>query len=155
MKVLSKKCVGKRNVYDLTVPGTHNFVAEGVVAHNSGARKFCIDANVDNITELAAVTAIYRPGPLKANVHRKYVKAKANPEDETYDHPVIKDILGPTYGFIVFQESFMLLAQKLAGFTEGESDGMRKTLVKKDLTSLGKKSQEKEALEKKFVEGYY
>lgn len=47
----------------------------------------------------------------------------------------------------------MTLAQKLAGFSPGESDKMRKTLVKKDLTSLGKKSEEKEALEKKFVDG--
>jgi DNA polymerase III subunit alpha len=120
---------------------------------SSGARKFCKDAQVNNVTELAAVTAIYRPGPLKANVHRDYVKAKANPAAQVYDHPVIKEVLEETCGFIVFQESFMLLAVKLAGFTEGDSDKMRKTLVKKDLTSLGKKSSEKEALEKKFVDG--
>lgn len=52
-----------------------------------------------------------------------------------------------------FQEQFMILAQKLAGFNPGDSDKMRKTLVKKDLTSLGKKSEEKELLEKKFVDG--
>ena len=118
-----------------------------------GARKFCLNAQPDNITDLAAITAIYRPGPLKANVHKKYVEAKANPFEIEYEHPVVEDVLGPTYGFIVFQEQFMVLAQKLAGFTAGESDGMRKTLVKKDLTSLGKKSAEKEVLEKKFIEG--
>ena len=118
-----------------------------------GARKFCLNAQPDNITDLAAITAIYRPGPLKANVHKKYVAAKANPEDIEYEHPIVEEVLGPTHGFIVFQEQFMVLAQKLAGFTAGESDGMRKTLVKKDLTSLGKKTQEKEALETKFIEG--
>jgi len=120
---------------------------------STGARKFCVAAQPKNITELAAITAIYRPGPLKANVHIKYVKARRDPSSVEFDHPVLKDVLGPTYGFIVFQEQFMLLAQKLAGFTPGESDKMRKTLVKKDLTSLGKKVTEKEELRKKFVSG--
>ena len=118
-----------------------------------GARKLCMEAQPQSVEEFAAVTAIYRPGPLKANVHKKYVEAKKDPEKIEYDHPVIKEVLGPTYGFIVMQEQFMILAQKLAGFNPGESDKMRKTLVKKDLTSLGKKSEEKEALEKKFVDG--
>jgi len=120
---------------------------------STGARKFCVLAKPKNITELAAITAIYRPGPLKANVHIKYVKARRDPSSVEFDHPVLKDVLGPTYGFIVFQEQFMLLAQKLAGFTPGESDKMRKTLVKKDLTSLGKKVTEKEELRKKFISG--
>lgn len=120
---------------------------------STGARKFCVLAKPQNITELAAITAIYRPGPLKARVHVKYVKARRDPNSVEFDHPVLKDVLGPTYGFIVFQEQFMLLAQKLAGFTPGESDKMRKTLVKKDLTSLGKKVTEKEELRKKFING--
>lgn len=118
-----------------------------------GARKFCLEAQPDNIEELAAITAIYRPGPLKANVHKQYVEAKKNPEGVVYDHPVIKEILGKTYGFIVMQEHFMLLAQKLAGFSPGESDAMRKTLVKKDLTSLDKKADEKLALAINFIDG--
>jgi DNA polymerase III subunit alpha len=118
-----------------------------------GARKFCLEAQPDNITDLAAITAIYRPGPLKANVHKLYVKAKQDAENVVYDHPMIEKVLGSTYGFIAFQEQFMLLAQHLAGFTPGESDAMRKTLVKKDLTSLGKKAKEKEELELKFIEG--
>jgi DNA polymerase-3 subunit alpha len=118
-----------------------------------GARKFCLKAQPNNITDLAAITAIYRPGPLKANVHKLYVKAKRDAENIKYDHPAIKNVLGSTYGFIAFQEQFMLLAQQLAGFSPGDSDKMRKTLVKKDLTSLGKKAKEKEELEKKFVEG--
>lgn len=120
---------------------------------SDGARKFCIEAQPKSILELGAITAIYRPGPLKANVHKKYVEAQRDNSKARYDHPTIKDVLGNTFGFIVFQEQFMLLAQKLAGFSPGDSDKMRKTLVKKDLTSLGKKSEEKEVLEKKFVEG--
>ena len=118
-----------------------------------GARKFCLEAQPDNITDLSAITAIYRPGPLKANVHKLFVQAKSDAANIKYDHPAIQNVLGSTYGFIAFQEQFMLLAQQLAGFTPGESDAMRKTLVKKDLTSLDKKADEKVALETKFIDG--
>ena len=126
--------------------GVFQFTAEG-------ARKFCENAKPTSIEELAALTAIYRPGPLRANVHKKYVRDKKRSSSIEYDHPVIEDILGPTFGHITFQEQFMLLAQKLAGFSPGESDKMRKTLVKKSLDTIGKKGAERDALRKKFVDG--
>ena len=126
--------------------GVFQFTAEG-------SRKFCEDAKPTTIEELAAITAIYRPGPLRANVHKKYVKDKSQASDVKYDHPIIQEILGSTFGHITFQEQFMLLAQKLAGFTPGESDKMRKTLVKKSLDTIGSKGAERDALRKKFVEG--
>ena len=121
-----------------------------------GARKFCMEAKPRTIEELATITAIYRPGPLAANVHKKYVKAKKSVEDGNeieYDHPIIKEILDETYGFISFQEQFMLLGQRLAGFDKGASDKMRKTLVKKSLDSNDAKVKEREELRKKFVNG--
>tara|TARA_B100000131_G_scaffold323267_1_gene381190 strand:- start:1831 stop:5466 length:3636 start_codon:yes stop_codon:yes gene_type:complete len=118
-----------------------------------GARKFCLAAKPTSIEELAALTAIYRPGPLKANVHRKYVKAKRNASEIKYEHPVIEKVLGPTFNFVVFQEQFMTLAVELAGFTPGESDKLRKTLVKKSLDTMGKKGGEREAARKKFIKG--
>ena len=121
----------------------------------AGARRFCLAAQPTTITELAALTAIYRPGPLKANVHRKYVKAKKNASEIKYDHPVIEKVLGPTFNFVVFQEQFMTLAVELAGFSPGESDKLRKTLVKKSLDTMGRKGGEREAARKKFVEGAY
>jgi DNA polymerase-3 subunit alpha len=86
-------------------------------------------------------------------VHKLYVKAKQDASKVKYDHPVIQDVLGPTFGYVVFQEQFMMLAEKLAGFTPGEADQLRKTLVKKSLDTLGKKSSEKEAAMQQFVEG--
>lgn len=120
---------------------------------NSGARKFCMQAKPNNIEELAAVTAIYRPGPLKANVHNMYVDAGNDLSKIVYDHPIIEKVLGPTRGFIVFQESFMLLSMELAGFSEGEADQMRKTLVKKSLDTADKKGGERTMLREKFVSG--
>ena len=121
-----------------------------------GARSFCLAAKPRTIEELATITAIYRPGPLAAGVHKKYVKAKKSVEDGNpikYDHPFIEEILSETYGFISFQEQFMLLAQKLANFDKGASDKMRKTLVKKSLDSNAGKVQERIDLRKKFVNG--
>jgi DNA polymerase-3 subunit alpha len=138
--------VWKHVYHDGRFVGVFQFTADG-------ARKFCLEAKPTNIGELAALTAIYRPGPLKANVHKLYVKAKKDASKIKYDHPVIEEVLGPTFGYVVFQEQFMMLAQKLAGFSPGEADQLRKTLVKKSLDTLGKKSSEKEEARKKFIEG--
>lgn len=119
----------------------------------SGARKFCMQAKPNNIDELAAVTAIYRPGPLKANVHNMYVDAGKDLSKIKYDHPLIEKVLGATRGFITFQEQFMLLAMELSGFSEGEADQMRKTLVKKSLDTADKKGGERAVLREKFVSG--
>ena len=126
--------------------GVFQFTAEG-------ARRFCEDAKPTSIVELAALTAIYRPGPLRANVHKKYVKDKAHADQIEYAHPIIKEILGPTFGHVTFQEQFMLLAQKLGGFTPAESDKLRKTLVKKSLDTMGKKGGEREEARVKFITG--
>ena len=138
--------VWKHVYHDAHFTGVFQFTAPG-------ARKFCLAAQPMSIEELAALTAIYRPGPLKANVHRKYVKSKRNAPEIKYDHPVIEKILSPTFNFVVFQEQFMTLAVELAGFTPGESDKLRKTLVKKSLDTMGKKGGEREAARKKFIQG--
>jgi len=121
----------------------------------AGARNFAMEAKPQNIEDLAAVTAIYRPGPLKANVHKKYVKAKndAMTKAPKYAHPVIEEVLGPTYGFIAFQEQFMLLAQKLAGFSPAEGDKLRKTLVKKSVEKLDAIYKERQDAREKFIKG--
>jgi len=132
----------------------HNGKFAGVFQFTaSGARKFCLDAQPTSIEELAALTAIYRPGPLKANVHRKYVESKNNVKSIKYEHPVIEKVLGPSYNFVVFQEQFMTLAVELAGFSPGESDQLRKTLVKKSLDTMGKKGDEREEARLKFIKG--
>ena len=138
--------VWKHVYHDGHFAGVFQFTAQG-------ARNFAMEAKPVNIKELASLTAIYRPGPLKANVHKKYVKAKQNADQIKYDHPIIEEILGPTFGYVVFQEQFMLLAQKLSGFDPGESDKLRKTLVKKSLDTLHSKGSEKDIARKKFIEG--
>ena len=72
-----------------------------------------MQAKPRSIEDLATITAIYRPGPLAANVHKKYVAAGKSLDSITYDHPVLEEILKESRGFVVFQEQFMLIAQKL------------------------------------------
>jgi len=129
-------------------PGLFQFTADG-------ARQFCADSKPISIDELAAITAIYRPGPLKANVHLKYVEARAQIESGRmkYAHPIIEDVLSKTRGFVVYQEAFMILAQRLGGFSPAESDKLRKTLVKKSLDTLGAKDDERAVAKTKFIEG--
>jgi DNA polymerase-3 subunit alpha len=140
------KKVWKHTYEDGRLTAVFQFTADG-------ARRFCLDAKPKDIETLGALTAIYRPGPLKANVHRKFVNAKKNAHKIKYDHPVIKEVLGPTFNFVIFQEQFMLLAQKLAGFSPGESDKLRKTLVKKSLDTLDGKASEREIAKEKFISG--
>ena len=118
----------------------------------AGARKFCKAVKPTKIEDLTAITAIYRPGPLKANVHNLFVDARKLDKID-YPHPIIEQILGPTKNFVVYQEQFMLLAEKLGGFTPGEADQLRKTLVKKSLDTLDKKTSEKDIAKQKFIEG--
>jgi DNA polymerase-3 subunit alpha len=118
---------------------------------NPNAQKFCMDAKPTNIVDIAAITSIYRPGPLSANVHTKYVEAKNNPEGVEYVHPLVKEVAGETFGFLVFQEQLSLLAHKLGkDISLDEGNELRKVLTKK---GTGKEAAVKEKLYGKFIEG--
>lgn len=101
----------------------------------------------NNIEELSALIAIIRPGTLKAFVDGKsmtqhYVDRKHGREEVTYLHPILEDILKPTYGVLVYQEQSMRIAEKVAGFNLQEADVLRKAIGKKkaDLMNEVKKS---------------
>ena len=80
---------------------------------NGGAQRFCQEAQPTSLLDFAAVTAIFRPGPLSAKAHSLYVANKSNPSQVHYEHPIIKEVLGETYGLLVFQEQLAMLAHKL------------------------------------------
>ena len=69
----------------------------------TGAQTFCKNAKPDNIIDLAAITSIYRPGPLSANVDKKYVGAKENPQDIEYINKTVREVTEETYGFLIFR----------------------------------------------------
>ena len=98
----------------------------------------------DKFEDLIAMNALYRPGPLAYIPN--YIARKHGREPVTYDLPVMAEILEETYGITVYQEQVMLLSQKLAGFTKGEADTLRKAMGKKQKEVLDK-------MKSRFVEG--
>ena len=67
--------------------------------------------------DVAALVALYRPGPMAANMHRDYADRKNGRKPVTYLHPDLEAILGDTYGLMIYQESVMRVAQRFAGYT--------------------------------------
>jgi DNA polymerase-3 subunit alpha len=97
----------------------------------AGAQRLFMKCKPRSITDIATLTSIYRPGPLAANVDKLYLEAKNEPDKIDYQHPLIKKVLEPTYGCIVFQEQIMKLCSVVAGFPEAETDTIRRNLLKR------------------------
>ena len=115
------------------------------------AQEFCKNAKPKSLIDISAITSIYRPGPLSANVHEQYIQAKANAGDIDYINEHVKDVTKETYGFLIFQEQIALLAHKLGkNLTLDEGNLLRKVLTKK---GTGKESRVKKALRTKFIDG--
>jgi DNA polymerase-3 subunit alpha len=92
--------------------------------------------------DVAALVALYRPGPMAANMHRDYPELKNGRKPIRYIHPDMESILGDTYGLMLYQESMMRVAQRFAGFTLEEADNLRKACGKK-IRSLIAKQRDK------------
>jgi DNA polymerase-3 subunit alpha len=96
----------------------------------------------DNFEDISAVGALYRPGPMGANAHNEYADRKNNRKPVVPIHPELADsladILGDTYGLIVYQEQVMAIAQKVAGYSLGKADLLRRAMGKKKKEILDK-----------------
>lgn len=109
-----------------------------------GMQKYLKELKPDQFADLIAMNALYRPGPM-AYIPR-YVDRKHGVEDVNYDLPVMEEYLKETYGITVYQEQVMLLAQKIANFSKGDADVLRKAMGKKDRKTLDK-------MKDKFISG--
>jgi DNA polymerase-3 subunit alpha len=103
---------------------------------SAGMQKYLKDLKPDKFDDLIAMNALYRPGPIK--YIPKFILRKHGKEEITYDLEEMKEYLEPTYGITVYQEQVMLLSQKLANFTKGDADNLRKAMGKKDRYTLDK-----------------
>ncbi|MDP3967292.1 MAG: DNA polymerase III subunit alpha [Nocardioides sp.] len=96
----------------------------------------------DCFADISAVGALYRPGPMGADSHNKYARRKTGREPVEPIHPELADaleeVLGETYGLIVYQEQVMAIAQQLAGYTLGQADLLRRAMGKKKKEELDK-----------------
>lgn len=90
------------------------------------------DIQPDTLEDIIAITSMCRPGPLSAGMHLAYARRKREEEEATPPLPGIDDIVGKTFGTIIYQEQCMLIAQKVAGFDDNQADSyLRKALAKK------------------------
>ena len=117
----------------------------GVFQYESaGMQKYLRDLKPTVFEDLIAMNALYRPGPLE--YIPSFVNRKNGKEDITYDIPIMEESLKETYGITVYQEQVMQLSQKLANFSKGDADLLRKAMGKKIFDLLSK-------LKPKFLDG--
>ena len=117
----------------------------GIFQYESpGMQKYLKELKPSVFDDLIAMNALYRPGPME--YIPSFVARKHGEEEITYDLPEMEEILKETYGITVYQEQVMLLSQKLAGFTKGEADVLRKAMGKKIFALL-------QQLQPKFLDG--
>jgi DNA polymerase-3 subunit alpha len=109
--------------------GTFQFESPGMQKHLRALKP-------DKFGDLIAMNALYRPGPLKYIPN--FIKRKHGEEEITYDLAEMEEYLAETYGISVYQEQVMLLSQKLAGFSKGDADVLRKAMGKKIFALLQK-----------------
>ena len=96
---------------------------------SAGMREALLQMKPNHIEDIIALVALYRPGPM-SNIPI-YNDCKHGRQTPDYLHPLLEDILKPTYGVIIYQEQVMQIAQKLSGFTAGEADILRRAMGKK------------------------
>jgi len=128
---------------------TFNMLASGETKgifqlESSGMRRYIKELKPTNFSDIAAMIALYRPGPMEQIP--TFIKAKQGITPVHYPHPVLKEILEETYGVIVYQEQVIFIAQALAGYSLGQADIFRKAMGKKIAAAMRKE-------ERNFVAG--
>ena len=114
----------------------------GVFQLESGPiRSLMRSLNPTSFDDVAALVALYRPGPMAANMHNDYADRKNGRKSVTYFHEDAESLLSDTYGLMIYQESVMRVAQKFAGYSLAQADNLRKACGKKD-RALMKKERE-------------
>ena len=122
-----------------------NVKTEGIFQfESSGIKNVLRKFPITDFNDLSVILALFRPGPMGSI--DSYIKRKNGQEKIDYIHPDLKDILESTYGIIVYQEQIMQLANKMAGFTFGEADVLRRAMSKKSVDLMTKQKE-------KYIEG--
>ena len=106
---------------------------------STGMKNFMKELKPQSLEDIIAGISLYRPGPM--DFIPQYIRGKNHPETITYDCPQLESILEPTYGCIVYQEQVMQIVQKLAGYTLGRADLVRRAMSKKKATVMQQERQ--------------
>ncbi len=128
-----------------------NAYTDGIFQFESeGMKNFLKKLKPDNFNDIVAAIALFRPGP-SSNID-SYIRRKQGKEKIDYLHEDLVEILSPTYGIIIYQEQIMKIANKIAGYSLGEADVLRRAISKKKKEILEK--EEKKFIERSIEEGY-
>jgi DNA polymerase-3 subunit alpha len=141
------------NIDDLPVddPATYELLQRGDTVgvfqlEGTSMRALVRSLAPTHLGDVAALVALYRPGPMAANMHNDYADRKNGRKPITYLHPDMAEVLSDTYGLMIYQESMLRVAQRFAGYTLVEAETLRKAAGKKVREIMAKERQ-------KFVEG--
>ena len=113
---------------------------------SSGMKRYLKELKPTEFSDIIAMCALYRPGPLTAGLTDSFVKRKNGLEPVQVAHPKFKDALGSTFGVLVYQEQVMRISKDVCGFSGGDADTLRKAIGKKKRDVMLK-------MQKKFIEG--
>ena len=131
-----------KKTYDLMCDGRTTGVFQ---LESEGMKKLIKGLKPSQFSDIAALVALYRPGPIQSGMLELFVERKHGRKKIVYDHPILEPILKDTYGTMVYQEQVMEIAKKLALFSPGDADFLRKAMSKK-------KPEEMEILRAKFTD---
>ena len=120
-------------VYEMLGRGDTNGVFQ---LEGAGMRRNVMELKPNSVRELAAMVALYRPGPMKEIPN--FIRSKFGQEPISYSHPSLEPILEETYGVICYQEQVMRIAQAIGGFSMGQADVLRKAMSSKDKSVMDK-----------------
>ncbi|MBF0361580.1 MAG: DNA polymerase III subunit alpha [Oligoflexia bacterium] len=137
------------NVYRLISSGETVGVFQ---LESAGMRDLCARLKPDNLEDVTAINALYRPGPLGSGMVDDFVEIKHGRKESQYLFPELKPILENTYGIIVYQEQVMNMARVIAGYTLGQADILRKAMGKKLMDVM---EQHREIFRSKAAEKNY
>lgn len=118
---------------------------------SQGAQRFFVKSKPRSIIDIAALTSIYRPGPLAADVDKLWLQHEHEPYD--WGHPLINETLKKTRGLLVFQESVMELANKVGGFPMEQCDEIRRAIMKRSISGGEAAKKAAHDLEQSFIDG--
>ena len=108
---------------------------------SDGMRSILKNLKPDKLSDLIALVALYRPGPLGSGMVEDFIKRRHGEIDDKYLHPMLEPILKDTYGVILYQEQVMRIASDLAGFSLGQADLLRRAMGKKQPEVIAKQKQ--------------
>lgn len=111
---------------------------------SGGMRRLAKDLSVSKLSDITAMVSLYRPGPM--DLIPSFIEGKKNPKSIKYLHPILKPIFEETYGVLVYQEQVLEIANKMAGYSLGEADILRRAMGKKKKEIMNKER-------KKFIDG--